>query len=238
MPPQNESPGAAATAREASSVVNNTEHSRQHSLGQAQLPVLATGDFERAGAAILLGSRVRDEAILDALIHCDLEHQAAPVELLDRFYSAIDPDAAGGALAQIARAKFSRRRFTLDVEGDWSIIVPIRDCGMVIDLAAFSFDAPSQRAALRGFGYCVDLDQAQFESRLDKGDIRAHFDIWSYLRAGGSGALPVDWSETAFHLKRWKLGVVADDESQARLIDRRLRDALALPRVFWRKSQS
>lgn len=180
------------------------------------------------------GDEISDGIIHDALWHCDADHQIAPKVILDRFYAAVTPDVTGVALVHLARVEFGKTRFRFDDSGAWAVVAPIREAGRFIDLAAFDLDNPRQRGVMRGAGFCVGLDEAQFDARLHpQGRLLVHYEVWSYLRAGCVGALPVAWRPTALHLLTWRVpGLVAKTAADAAKIDLLLKEALHPPPLY------
>jgi hypothetical protein len=180
-----------------------------------------------------------NDIIGDALATCFVEHFAhAPTHLKDRFYSAVSPTVAGDAMLHLARIRFGRHRFEFDTEGSWAIVTPIyRDNETLpVDLAAFDVDDCGTRRVYRGYESAVGLSQALSDTRFHpQNRALIHASVWTWLRAECCGVLPVDWNKTALALKARKVGLVADSDGDAKLIERNLRLALSTPSLFVKK---
>lgn len=169
----------------------------------------------------------------DVLCHCDAEHQVAPKVLLDRLYAAVTPDVAGKHLIHLARVRFETHRFDFDVDGPWAIVVPIIEGLTIVNYAAFDLNDPGLRRPYALLGVAVGLEAALFElQRHPQRLIRVHFDVWSWLRDGCHGCLPVKWRRFNDALANNRIpGIVFVSDDQGRNIHEQLY-AATMPEVF------
>jgi hypothetical protein len=134
----------------------------------------------------------------------------------------------------IARCRFGRR-FDLalnDEEALWSLVVPVIDGGYIIDYSAHALDASRKQACWRTSQPGLGLERALFEARHD-GQVPVCGWLSAWLRANCEAALPIDWDRFALWLKQHRvLRLIAPDEPQRMLIEKKLRHALEAPRVI------
>ena len=160
----------------------------------------------------------------------------APLGLQQRLYASITPTLAGDCLVHLARVRFESYRFDLDTAGQWAVIAPIIESGLIVDFGAFS---ASNDDARRVFGlghFAVGLEDATFDMRLHpKSLMLMHYSVWSWLRCECTGVLPIQWKETALHVARDAGGLLFDHHIEERKAEARLQRALALPPIFVRE---
>lgn len=156
-----------------------------------------------------------------------------PEELRSRINGLLSPGLQTERGMLFARCRFGRR-FDLalyDEAAVWSLIAPVIERGEIIDYSAFALSGSRQQACWRSPQAGLGLDRALFESRHD-GQMPVCGWLSAWLRVSCEAALPIDWDRFALWLKQHRIPrLIAPDEPQRLLIEKKLRNALEAPRV-------
>lgn len=185
----------------------------------------------RRGTGIELVRQMPDADLLDRLFE---EHfSEAPERAKEELYAAVSPTVAGDALVHLARVRFEQYVFELDVDGRWSVVLPIYDAGAISDFAAFCLDDDKLRRPYR-LGLAVGYEAALWDAHYHpQRRMLVHYDVWSYLHGECSGCLPVSWRKTALALLSDDIReVVYANDQQAAKAGPLLAAALRPPRPF------
>ena len=183
-------------------------------------------------------------AVLDTLKRAAVHHLTdAMAPLRTRLDEALAPEQQVARFITAAPGIFKNRVFALpDDDADPAdnkkarpavvAAMPTEFAG-IDDIAAFEAEAPFRVARLFAHNPALGHD-AVFDARLhDHARVHMHANVWSWLKAGGAGLLPIDWRWAALELKRRRVdGVIAPDAAQGHEIERRLKAALKAPAVF------
>lgn len=117
-----------------------------------------------------------------------------------------------------------------DISGVAALIVPAIKDGMLIDLVACSLanrNFRSRHGVARALGEDDITIARQFGVRVPLFDDPLH-----WLRAGGRGAVIIDWTQVQFTLAG-VLGVACQSRDLAIYLEAHRDDALRLPRIFF-----
>jgi len=183
-------------------------------------------------------------AILDTLKRAALHHMTdSMAPLRARLDAALAPDQQVAHFITATPVIFQKRVFDLP-DGDTDpadnakarpaiVLAMHTEFREIDDVAAFEADAPFRIARLLARNPALGHD-AIFDARLhDHARVAVHANIWSWLKAGGAGLMPIDWRWAALELKRRRVdGVIAPDAAQGHEIERRLKAALKAPAIF------
>lgn len=157
----------------------------------------------------------------------------APEQLRNKFHSVAGTQLELAYLACLARVRFGKHCFHFDPEGRWAVVAPVFECGHIVNLAAFTVDDDNLRRTFRPGHFSVGLDDAAWNARFKhQGRLLVHYSVWSWLRCGCTGALPVDWKEMGIYILREGYGLHGYPIGDALKAETALEGALKLPPMF------
>jgi len=166
-------------------------------------------------------------------LYIDSEHRRAPQPLRGRFCEASTPTSTDLMMPRLARVRFDKFRFYFDPEGRWAVIAPIFEERRVANWAAFDVDDDTLRRTFRPGHVAVGLDDAAWNARFHpQNRLLVHYSVWSWLRCGCTGVLPVDWKEMGIYILREGYGLHGCPIDDAIKAEAALECALKLSPMF------
>lgn len=186
----------------------------------------------------LHGFDVRD--VLEALNFANALHftdGAMPIR--NKIATICDEATLSSNLFSVAPVTLVGNRFDIDEDATGrALVAPVtNEDGDIVDAAAFELGTPFRVKLLNGRGIAIGLESI-FEARHHPHyRVLCHSGIWSFLKSGCTGLLPIHWRHTVLHLhERGVGGLIATDADEGAAIAKKLADALPPLGVFVQKS--
>lgn len=160
-------------------------------------------------------------------------------------------DIPGAVIAELTgEADIGRARVEISKSGHWqpigsggipSVIFPILDGGILVDLVAFSPRSPDSWALRRGDGWLLGAGNIPGAGDWENGarTVQIFANPLEWLRGGASGICVLSWDARAI-MSLMSLGgdltLIADSEALAQYIDSQMRAAQIFPSVIFDNS--
>jgi hypothetical protein len=186
----------------------------------------------------LHGFNVRD--VLDALNYANALHftdGAMPIR--NKIATLCDEATLTSNLISVAPVTFDRHWFDINEDATGrALVAPVtNEDGDIVDAAAFELAAPFRVKLLNGRGIALGLESIFDARHHPHYRVLCHSAIWSFLRSGCIGLLPIHWRHTVLHLhERGVGGLIAADADEGAAIAMKLAEALPRLGVFVQKT--
>lgn len=174
--------------------------------------------------------------VLDALRYANALHFTDGTNpIRQKIANLCDEATLSENLISVAPVTFVGQSFDIDEEARaLALIVPVKnEDDDVVDAAAFELGYPFRVKLLLGRGIAIGLSSI-FEARHHpRFRVPCHSGIWSFLKSGCTGLLPINWRYTVLHLhERGVGGLIASDADEGAAIAKKVADALPPLGVF------
>jgi hypothetical protein len=175
-------------------------------------------------------------SVLDALKNANALHFTdGAMRIRNKIATVCDEATLSSNLISVAPVTFGCHRFDINEDAiGRALVVPVtNEDGDIVDAAAFELGAPFRVQLLVGRGIAIGLESI-FEARHHPHyRVLCHSGIWSFLKSGCTGLLPVHWRHTILHLHERRIGgLIASDADEGAAIAKKLADALPPLGVF------